>query len=643
MRNSPTTKNRALWILGAIILPVVLIGGLLGVTSDAETALERIPVALVNNDAMITEINDDGEEEIIFASRPLVTELVGSDDLVLDWVITSSEQASILLARGEVYAIFEIPENFSEAVQTLGTTSPKQASFTIRTDPSHSYLAGILADQLGATIASTISDAFSREITSGLYTVVVSLGDAFQEISDGANEVADGTETLAEGTTELVDGVRDLNTGTRDFANGYATFDDGLGDYLAGVRSLSDGLDTFESETRGLGELATGISEYTDGVAGVSSGLNTLNGLGVFAGIEDEAIQTQLQTLLGGLGFLASNGTALSAGAETALSGVREGIVGIDKGADALADASLDLESGSGEIREGTQELADGVSDLYGGVQELDEGVQELATGKREFADGVTEGAAELNEQGLVEPSDKSLDTLVSPVGFSQQEREAEIGLAATLASGFIPIGLWFVSLVYFLIQAPLSPRVLNGTAPHGTVVRRTLRPVLIASLGHPLVATALIHALGGVAWSSIFGTLPLIALGSATFMALHYLVWAWRPAWLGPISITAGVLQIVTLGSLVPREILPNIYQVVSGFTPMGWFVDALQGFLAGAEASRIGGPVAGLMVATLVALVVASVALRKARLAARLAGLGYEVSEANTPLVKLPASTEA
>jgi putative membrane protein len=625
MRPQRSLRSRIGWIAGAIVLPTIVIGSLLGVVAEGETALERVPVALVNNDELITEIGDDGEEEFIFASKPLVSELVGNEDLQLDWVITNSEQANVLLANGGVYAIFEIPENFSQSVMTLGTNSPEQATFTIRTDPSRSYLAGVLVDQLGPTISASVSRTIGREITSGLYSALFDVGEAFQETADGASEIADGVDSLAEGTSELATGVGELRTGTADFATGYQTFDDGLGEYLGGVRSLSEGISAFEVGTRGLGDLSTGISQYTGGVSQVSAGLSALNNDTSLAGL-DSTVKSNLQTLLGTLAGIAAGGSTLSAQSSTALTGVRDGIVGINSGAGTLGTSSRELESGSGEIRTGLDDLAAGVADLDDGVVELDDGVQELAGGMREFADALDEGATEIREQGLGEPTEAELDVLTSPVAFEQQNRDGELGLLETVSSLFVPIGLWFVALVFFLTRPALNNAMLSGTAASRVVLIRSLRPVLVALAGHTAVATTLLHAVGGVAWSNIVWTLPLVALGSASFLALHYALWLWRSGWLGPVSITLGVLQIITLGSLLPREILPSVYQVFTGITPMSWFIDSLQAALGGVDPTRVLQNASALAASVVVAFLLAAMALRAGRARAKLQQLGLE-----------------
>ena len=611
-------------LVAGLILPVLVLGAVLGIVVGADTALERVPVALVNNDEIIETVDDNGEEEFFFASKPLVTELVSGSDINVDWVVTDSETAEALLASGEVYAVLEIPDTFSEAVQTLGDPSPTQANFTIRTDPTHSYLAGVLADQVGATIAATISDEFGKEITKGLFTAVVDLGDAFSEAANAATEVADGTAELADGVSDLKDGTAELRDGTKDLAEGYVTFDDGLEEYLGGVRDLADGLEEFNDETKALPQLSDGISQYAGGVGQVATGLKGLNDAGTFAGIPTDPNDptspgTILQTLIATLTALGTSGTTLATQTDTAIDGVREGIVAVDKGADALAEASYDLEEGSDEIRSGTADLADGVVELDDGVGELKDGVDELADGMNEFADGLNDGSQEISDQAFSEPSESTLDTLTSPVAFDTQDRSGTVGLAPTLSSVFIPAGLWFVVLAFFLMTPQPSTRAMSGTSPNGRIFRATVGSVLAVGAIQTVVGTILIHALAGVSWSLLGSTLAMIAAGVLAIQLIHLLLWWWIPRGFAAVSIVLAIVQIVTVGVVIPEELLPGLYQSLSGVTLLAWFADGLLAVVSSGDPSRIIGSLTALVVLSGIALALSVWAVATRRVVAK------------------------
>jgi len=615
-------ESHRIWFFAALIAPLVIVGALLGTGSAGDDAVERIPIALVNNDELITEVDEDGEETFILASKPLVSELVTNEDLAFDWVITSSELAVGMLARGEVYAVVEIPAEFSAVVQSLDSEDPKQAAFTIRTNPSRSYLAGVLADALGESIAQGVSNEFGKALTEGLFTAIVDFGDAISEAADAAEELKEGTEALRDGATDLNSGVSELNDGVAELATGYGTFDDGLNTYLDGVRAFSQGLDTFESSTRGLTDLSTGISQYTQGVAGISQGLQAFNDAGLFAGISTDpnpqtgnTFQQDFQGLLQGLSGLATSGSTLSGETATALTGVRSGIVELDKGADALSDSAGALSEGSADIRSGINDLASGTEELSDGVGEFADGIEELDDGVGEFADGLRSGADDVAEQNLTVPSEERLTILTNPVIFESENYTGALGLQATLAGVFIPIGLWFVSLVYFVMTPPLSSRMFSGTWRTSALLAKTLRPLGAVIAGHTAVVTVLFHGLGGIAWSHLGWTVLISGLSALAFSTLHYLVWVWRPRFLVPFSLTLAIVQVTTLGNVIPIEILPAPYQAVAGLTPVSWSTDALIASVHGEDLTRVIVNLLALVALTAWSLVLARITLSSTR----------------------------
>lgn len=610
-------ESHKIWFFAALLAPLVIVGALLGTGSAGDEALERVPVALVNNDELLTEVDEDGEETFILASKPLVTELVTNEDLGFDWIITSSESARGMLARGDVYAVVEIPANFSKTVQSLDSDDPQQAAFTITTDPSRSYLAGVLADALGQSVAQGVSAEFAKVLTEGLFSVIVDLGDVFIEVADAAEELKEGTEALLEAAEDLDSGVSDLNDGVAELATGYGTFDDGLNTYFDGVKAFAKGAGTLETETKGLPLLGDLIETEASKVFLLAQAV----------GDGDNSKVPDLITASGTLIFLVTDDEK---GLQAALAGVRGGIVELDKGATALANGSGDVAKGSGEIRTGLDDLAEGTDELSDGVSEFAEGVEELDDGVGEFAEGLRTGADELAAENITAPSDKTLTALTSPVIFESQDYAGALGLQATLAGVFIPIGLWFVSLIYFVMTPTLNSRIFTGTLGTGALLAKTLRPLAAVVLGHTAVVTLLFHAVGGVAWSHVGWTVLISAVSAVGFSTAHYLVWVWRPRLLVPFSLALAILQIVTLGNVIPMEVLPAPYQAIAGLTPVSWSTDAFIASVYGGDPARVFVNLAALVALTAVALVLARIALASTRRHSVQARLG--VSEIGT-----------
>lgn len=57
----------------------------------------------------------------------------------------------------------------------------------------------------------------------------------------------------------------------------------------------------------------------------------------------------------------------------------------------------------------------------------------------------------------------------------------------------------------------------------------------------------------------------------------------------MAPLSITAGIVQVITLGALIPLEALPGVYQTIGGLSPVAWSADGLIAAIAGGDHGRI------------------------------------------------------
>jgi putative membrane protein len=239
----------------------------------------------------------------------------------------------------------------------------------------------------------------------------------------------------------------------------------------------------------------------------------------------------------------------------------------------------------------------------------------ELADGAREFADGVAEGAQDLREGAGTMPSDEALEVLNNPVVFDGSNISESIGFQETLSSVLVPVGMWLVALAYFLALPSYSSRSLGSTARTQALLGRATRPILVMVGTWSVIVITLLHTLGGVAWSALGSTGPIIVLSALAMAALHFAVWAWNPRWLAPLSLGALIVQIVSLRSVIPIEILPDFYQAIAGATPLGWTTDALIASLAGGDISRVIGALVSLVVVTVAAYILSALILRSKR----------------------------
>jgi len=222
--NRRRLSGRRVGWLAVALIPLTVAGLALAAVGDSATGVERVPVALVNEDQMITQVDEEtGEETFMLAGRLLVTELTSPDSAAnLDWQLTNSEDAAAQLANGQVYAVLTIPEDFSDAVLSLQGDVPRQAEIRIRTDDAHSYVASPVANALGDGLVR----AFGSEITEIVITTLLAeVGGAFTEAADGASQLADGAGQLANGASGLASGVGQYTDGVSQLASGSGELD----------------------------------------------------------------------------------------------------------------------------------------------------------------------------------------------------------------------------------------------------------------------------------------------------------------------------------------------------------------------------------------------------------------------------------
>jgi hypothetical protein len=71
-------------------------------------------------------------------------------------------------------------------------------------------------------------------------------------------------------------------------------------------------------------------------------------------------------------------------------------------------------------------------------------------------------------------------------------------------------------------------------------------------------------------------------------------------------------VIQIASVGALVPTEVFPAPYRILEGLTPLAWFTDALLAAVAGGDGARIAAGAVSLVALSGIALVASILAMK-------------------------------
>ena len=666
--NPRASQSRALRfgaMAAAVLVPLAFAGLFVSALPTADEALDSIPAAIVNDDTLVTQTADDGTETPVFAGRQLVTELTGDEGTGFDWTITNEKDAEAALEAGTVYAILTVPSDFSKSILSAQGDNPVQADISIRVDDSHSYVTSLVAQTVGATMASTFGNEITKQYITGLNSGLSELGTSLGDAADGATKLSDGTSDLGDGLGQLSDGLDTAADGAHEYSDGVDKYtrgvdgiSDGLGqlangtadlpqladgikDYTKGVDRVSDGLKTLKKNTRKLPELSEGITAYTDGVTQLSAGIAAatadlqenpndpiaLGTLAVLSGKLDEAAAggadladgaAGLPELTDGIAELSDGADQLSDGSSGLRKGAR-GIAELPEGISQIADGADQLSDGSSQLRSGASGLADGLDELGSGAEQSADGADQLASGGAELADGLAKGA------DLVPVSDSdqakaTANVASDPVTFSLATDNKVSDIGQIVATILVPLGLWLGALAVFLVLVPVTRRSLASTAGNRRLVFATLSRAGIVTGAQALLLVALLHLGLHVEWALLPATLLFSLLTAFAFTAFHYLLTTAFGRVGLVISLFLLAIQVTSTGGLYPVELLAKPFQLVSPFLPLTYGVSGMQAIISGSSLSAAILAVVALLALGIVSVLVSLLVIRRTRRATAL-----------------------
>ncbi|WP_159448403.1 YhgE/Pip family protein [Demequina sp. NBRC 110052] len=582
------TRSTVLVALAAVALPAIGAAVLSWSVSDRTESLASVPVAIVNDDQIVT-----GETPMA-AGRALSDALVHPDDgeETLDWTVTSASAAEQGLEDGTYLAVLTIPEDFSASVLSISSEDPEQAALTLETDPAASASTALISTALSTAAADTLGTQIAETVLTATYTGLGDLSLALTQAADGADQLADGADELAEGTAQvadgadaLADGIATLADGADQVYGGAAALADGAAQAATGVEQLSDGA---EALATGATSLASGSRGVSTGVAGSADGAGTLaqslvdlaatctaSGASAQYCASIAGVAAGASELADGLGTLAGAADATASGASALAASTVQYADGADaaaSGLDGLADGASQVAQGTASIADGLAASADGARQLTDGTAGIAEGASSLAEGSVALADGLAQGASQA--PSYTEDQAAELASVVaSPVALSASAESSGSGWAA---AAILAIVLWLAPLtVWAPGRRADGAALLAAPATSRRVARALARPVVLLAAGQA-VATVLVLALMGISMDAIVGVTLLSVLAGVTFALFA----AGLRAALGRFALAAYALltlvQVGTLTGVLPLESAPAPLAAVSGLMPATAFMNA-------------------------------------------------------------------
>ena len=154
-------------VMAIIVIPVIYAGLFLKSMWDPYGNLDKLPVAVVNNDKSV-EYNGK-------------TLSVGSD--MVD-ELKDSEEAEQGLKNGTYYMVITIPEDFSSDASTLMDDNPKKMELKYETNPGTNYIASKMSETALSKIREAVASKVTETYTQTVFDQIGTVGDGMQEAAD---------------------------------------------------------------------------------------------------------------------------------------------------------------------------------------------------------------------------------------------------------------------------------------------------------------------------------------------------------------------------------------------------------------------------------------------------------------------------
>ncbi len=655
-----------------VLLPLVALSLLLWSVHGRSDRLDRVPVAIVNNDTIITSPQKMAAGRALTAS---LTEPSKPGKGQLDWTLTDQKDAEAGLSSGDYYAVLTIPSDFSSSILSTGTDKPAQGKLTLVSNAAASSTLPYISQTVVAAAAQSLGDqstqGYLKNVYGGFNQIAKSnssaassagqLADGTRQLSSGAAQLDDGTDSLASSLGQVASGSAQLADGTASVHSGSVKVADGASGVAHGARKLHQAAGTLARSSRTLAQKSTTLSEKSRQVASASAdvagGAHDLargtrgmavelaalraacSGAGagpVFCAALDR-VGDQARTLAGGAARLDGAAQGLS-GANRLLSagtsGVAAGNRKLANGAGSLNAASGKLSSAAGKVSTGAESVAKGagtVDDaahtLAGGTHSTSSAAGQLASGSSTLsssADKTNDGAQQLSS-GLSKGAKESptysttqqdaLAPVVSqPVALTTSLQHAKHGNGWLLAA-LLAVILWLTALIAAQRRdtGVLERQALSPVSSRRLATAQVLPVVGIAALQGVAVLVAML-----VFRVSADALVPFALLSMLAALVFSVVAFAMRLA-AGRVGTTLLVLflvlQLAALGNVIPIETAPSLLQRLNAVLPLTAYINAASQLITGGRVGSVPGATVVLALWGLVAWTVVLVVVKRKR----------------------------
>ncbi|WP_316782557.1 YhgE/Pip domain-containing protein [Streptomyces sasae] len=626
-------------LVALLVLPLLYGALYLWSFWDPYGRLDRIPVALVNDDKGAT-----ASGKRITAGDDIVTGL--QDSRTFDWHEVSAAEARRGVEDGTYYLSLTMPADFSARIASSAGDSPETGALQVRTNDANNYIVGQISRTVFNEVRSAASAKASRSFLDRIFISFSGIHGQTVKAAEGADTLTGGIGKAEKGSKDLADGLKDAKTGSGKLAEGIKKLDAGAGTLADGSRQVADGTQTLADQVDGvygkvgpylaknektIGDTARLVADsartvrdnlgvlvktapaaaetahaaaatldevYTarcsaklltdpvcpdlkkardaaDDVAAVADDLNTL--------IADQ--NGDLKTLDANLGTLQTQAQALADRAPHLSEDVADAVKKIDKlnaGAARVAAGAAKLHTGLGTATTGATGLDAGIGRLKTGAYDLDGGMYKLVDGSGKLAGGLHDGADRIPDYDKKD-RDQRTGVMADPVQLASQDLHKAPNYGTGFAPYFIPLSLWVGAMVAYMLIQPLNRRALAAGSAAWRIALAGWLPVVAVGVLQTAALMAVLHWAIGLQMVRAAGTVGFLFLVAACFAAIVQ----WLNARFGAagriLVLALLMLQLTSAGGTYPVQTSPGFFNAIHPFLPMSYVVAALRRLITG------------------------------------------------------------
>ncbi|MEB3369379.1 YhgE/Pip domain-containing protein [Saccharopolyspora mangrovi] len=587
-------RGPLLRLVPLVLILVPLLYGSLYLWSnwDPYGKLDRVPVAVVNNDRAV-----DRQGEHLDAGVQFIKQLKVND--VFDWRFVRGTDARRGLAEGRYYFVIEVPTDFSAKLAAAADGNPQRAAVRLTKNDANGFIAGIMADTVKPELQNQINAAAHASFARALYGELGQMREKLQAASEASKKLVDGTALSQQGTAALTrglggvrdgtslvsNGVRDISQATGQLDRQLNTIADFTADQLPGaVNSLVNASGVAVSSLTSI-STATGLLEQQ-----AADGLSAVQGLGrshpELRG--DPAYEQALDTS----GRIASGAASADSRAREALRtaeeanrrarAVQSSMGPLQERVRSITAPVDTLHSGTTQVASGSQGIAGGLNSLVAGSNVLQTGAGQLNDGSRDLQGMIDDTLRRIPPTNPTEVS-RAADVLGSPTEIRTDNLNPAYVYGRGLAPFFFGIALWVFGLFAYLLLKPVNLRALADKVNPFTIAVAGLLPAAALGVIGGLVLFAVVNFGLGLNPVSVWWTVGLLSLAAVTFVSIDHLLRTALGAVGDLLSLVLLIVQLTASGGLYPMETTPTPFQAIHPFLPMTYLVDGLRVTISG------------------------------------------------------------